>query len=61
MLRKFYWTFIVFPLAVLLVALAVANRHSVRLALNPFEPSDSVLAINLPFFVYLAAAVLVGL
>ncbi len=61
MLRKFYWTFIVFPLAVLLVALAVANRHSVRLVLDPFQPKDPALSIDLPFFVYLAAAVLTGL
>lgn len=61
MLRKLYWTFVVFPLGVLLIALAVANRHSVRLVLDPFAPEDPVLAVELPFFLYLAAAVVAGL
>ena len=61
MLRKLYWTFFVFPLTVLLVALAVANRHSVELILDPFRPKDPAFSIHLPFFVYLAAAVLIGL
>ena len=61
MLRKLYWTFVVFPLVVFLVALAVANRHTVRLVLDPFAPENPVLSIELPFFLFLAAAVLAGL
>ncbi|MGI9382281.1 MAG: hypothetical protein ACR2PO_03940 [Methyloligellaceae bacterium] len=61
MLRKLYWTFVVFPLVVFLVAIAVANRHSVRLVLDPFAPENPVLSIELPFFLYLAAAVIAGL
>jgi uncharacterized integral membrane protein len=51
---------IAFPTAVVLVSLAVANRHSVRMALNPFRPEDDVLSISLPLFIYLLGALIVG-
>jgi uncharacterized integral membrane protein len=49
-----------FAAAVLLVTLAVANRHLVRLVLDPFDPSDPVLAVELPFYAYLFAALIIG-
>ena len=38
MLRRFVWLLVAFPVAVLLLTLAVANRHGVRLVLDPFRP-----------------------
>ncbi|MDO6965646.1 DUF1049 domain-containing protein [Rhizobium alvei] len=52
---------IIVPIAILLVVLSVANRHLVTLALNPFEPQDSVLSVSLPFFLFLFAALVVGM
>ena len=60
MLRRIVWLAIVVPVALLLVTLAVANRHSVRLVLDPFRPADPIVFVNLPFYVYLLGAVLVG-
>jgi hypothetical protein len=50
----------VVPLVVVLVALGVANIHDVRLALDPFRPDDPALSIVLPFYVWLLAALIVG-
>ncbi len=60
MLRRIVWLLIAFPAGLLLVTLAVANRHDVRLALDPFNPEAPVLSLVLPFYAYLFAALLVG-
>ena len=60
MLRRIAWLLIAFPAGLLLVTLAVANRHDVRLALDPFRPEAPVLSLVLPFYAYLFAAMLVG-
>ncbi len=49
-----------FIAAVFLVTLAVANRHDVRLVLDPFNPADPVLAAELPFYAYLFGMLIVG-
>jgi hypothetical protein len=51
---------IAFPVAVLLVTLAVANRHAVRLVLDPFRPEAPVVSLVLPFYVYLFGALVLG-
>lgn len=61
MFRKFVWLFLVLPAGVLLVALALANRHGVRLNLDPFSSENPFLAIEAPLFVYLLGALLLGL
>ena len=60
MLRRTLWLLIAFPTAALLITLAVANRHSVRLVLDPFRPETPVLSIVLPFYGYLFGALLIG-
>jgi uncharacterized integral membrane protein len=59
-LKRIAWLLIAFPLGVLLVALAVANRHSARLVLDPFRPESPVLSISLPFYVWIFGAMLIG-
>jgi len=59
-LRRILWLLIAFPAGLLLVTLAVANRHEVRLSLDPFHPEAPVLSLVLPFFIYLFAAILIG-
>ena len=49
------------PVAVLVTGVAVANRHSVQFALDPLSASDPLFSAELPLFVLLLAAVLVGL
>jgi uncharacterized integral membrane protein len=49
------------PLAIVLVALAVANRELVPFTLDPFHPGNPALTIELPLFVFLFLALLVGL
>lgn len=60
-LKRFVWLFIVLPAGVLMVALALANRHIVRLSLDPFSSETPFLAFEAPLFVFLLAAVLAGL
>ncbi len=60
MLRRIVWLLIALPAGLLLVTLAVANRHEVRLTLDPFRPEAPVLSLVLPFYAYLFGALLVG-
>ena len=57
-LRRIVWLLIAFPAAVLLVTLAVANRHEVRLVLDPFRPETPVVSLVLPFYAYLFGTLL---
>lgn len=60
-MKKLFGLIILVPIGVALVALCVANRQSVTLALNPFEPADRLLSLTAPFFAFLFAALIVGL
>ena len=61
MIRKLANLFILLPVGILLVVLSVANRQPVSLALNPFRPEDAQLAVQAPFFVFLFAALMLGM
>ena len=50
-----------FAVAVLLITLAVANRHDVRLVLDPFNPQRPVISTELPFYAYLFATAIAGI
>ncbi len=60
-MRKLFRLLVALPLAFVLVILAVANRHVVRLVLDPFAPESPALFVELPLYVYLFAAMLAGL
>lgn len=60
MLRRLVSLLIAFPLGVVLVALAVSNRHPVQLVLDPFRPESPALALELPFYAYILAALVLG-
>ena len=60
MLRRLVSLLIAFPLGVVLVALAVSNRHAVQLVLDPFRPESPALALELPFYVYILGALVLG-
>ncbi|WP_068311477.1 LapA family protein [Polycladidibacter hongkongensis] len=48
------------PIGLLVIVLAVANRHSVSLALNPFDPADTMLTLSIPLFWLLFGAAALG-
>ncbi len=60
MSKKVVNLLVLVPLAIVLIILCVANRQSVRLALNPFQPDDSVMSFSAPFFVFLFLALILG-
>lgn len=49
------------PVAIVLIALAVANRGVVPFTLDPFNPGSAGLTVHWPLFVYLFAAFALGL
>jgi len=59
-LRRIVWLVIALPAALVLVTLAVVNRHDVRLVLDPFRPESPVISLVLPFYAYLLIALLIG-
>jgi uncharacterized integral membrane protein len=61
MLRRIIWWAVGVPAALLLVTLAVSNRHGVRLALDPFRPDEPLISLVLPFYAYLFGTLLVGI
>lgn len=61
MMRKLVFLFISVPIAVALILLSVANRTPITMSLDPFRPESPAFAITLPFFVYIFAALIIGL
>lgn len=50
-MTRFIKNLILFAIAVVLVPLSVANRHTVSLSLNPFDPADPRLTVSdVPLF-----------
>ena len=49
-----------FIAASVVVAIAVANRHSVALVLDPFRPEAPALQIVLPFYAHIIGTLIVG-
>ena len=49
------------PLAVVLIALAVANRAPVAFTVDPFNPGNPALTLTLPLFIYLFLALALGM
>lgn len=61
MWRKIAIGFIVVPLGVVLVALAVVNREPVQLTLDPFGGLDPSISIEAPLFLLLLGVFALGL
>ena len=60
MLNRFVLIAVFVPLAIILIALAVANRGVVAFTLDPFNPGNPGLTIQVPLFVLLFAALALG-
>lgn len=52
---------IIVPLAIVLIALAVANRAPVALTADPFNPGNPALTWTMPLFVLVFLAIALGL
>ena len=61
MLRRAWKYLLGLPVAIILLTLAVINRHGVRLVLDPFRPDEPVLSLVLPFYAYLIGMLLIGI
>lgn len=51
---------ILVPLAVILIALSVANRETVAFTIDPFNPGNPALTYHAPLFLWLFGTLLVG-
>ncbi|MCH9764495.1 MAG: LapA family protein [Alphaproteobacteria bacterium] len=60
MLKRLLGLVIAIPVGILLVVLALANRHKVPFILDPFQPDAPLLSFNLPLFIYLFVALVLG-
>ena len=61
MLNRFMLIAVLVPLAIILVALAVANRGVASFTLDPFNPGNPALTWQMPLFVLLFAAIALGM
>ncbi|MER8920754.1 DUF1049 domain-containing protein [Mesorhizobium sp. M0802] len=61
MLNRFILIVVFVPLAVILIALAVANRELVAFTLDPFNPGNPKLTLTLPLFIFLFVALAIGM
>jgi hypothetical protein len=59
-MRKFLTGLIVIPLGLIFVTFAVANRHFVRVSLDPFNSIDPSLSTNVRLFWVIFAAAILG-
>jgi uncharacterized integral membrane protein len=59
-LRKIVAAVILIPLAVVIVAFAVANRQIVTVSLDPFSSEHPATSLNLPLFVLVIGLLIVG-
>ncbi|PPD28626.1 MAG: hypothetical protein CTY20_09205 [Hyphomicrobium sp.] len=60
MLRRVVLLLVTFPAAALLITLAIANRHAVRLVLDPFRPEAPAISLVLPFYAYIFGTLMIG-
>ena len=60
MIRKIVLAVVLIPLAVLIVALAVANRQIVTVSFDPFNAAEPALLLRAPLFVLVFVLVIAG-
>ncbi|MHA6644825.1 LapA family protein [Mesorhizobium sp. A623] len=61
MFNRFMLIVVFAPLAVILIALAVANRAAVAFTFDPFNPGNPALTFTLPLFIFLFLALGLGM
>src|ERR1700712_3021951 len=59
-MRSFLKGIILLPVAIIVVLLAVANRHPVLVSLDPFSSEAPEISLTVPLFAIIFAAVILG-
>lgn len=59
-MRKLLTAVVVLPVAAILLIFALANRTPVTLSLDPFSPGDPAFSVDLPLFLIIILALMVG-
>ena len=59
-LRKIVAALTLIPLAIVIIAFAVANRQDVTVSLDPFNPNVPAASVTKPLFVVLIAVLILG-
>jgi uncharacterized integral membrane protein len=60
MIRKIVTVLLLVPLAVVFITLAVANRQTVVLSLDPFDQANPAFVLALPLFALILVLVIAG-
>ena len=60
MLRRIVSILVIVPLAIVIVAFAVANRQSVTVSFDPFSSASPAYAATVPLFVLIFALLIMG-
>jgi uncharacterized integral membrane protein len=60
MIGKIVKALILVPLAIILIAFAVANRQTVTVSFDPFDKADPAFSLALPLYVLILALVIAG-
>ncbi|MEO1746877.1 MAG: LapA family protein [Pseudomonadota bacterium] len=60
MVKRIVLVFFTIPIAVVLIALAVANRAAAPVSLDVFSPGNPALTYSAPMFVWLLGAMAIG-
>jgi uncharacterized integral membrane protein len=60
LLRKIVAAIVLVPLALVIVAFAVANRETVTVSFDPFSGNDPVATVSLPLFALVILLVIIG-
>ena len=60
MIGRIITLLVAFLAAVLLVTIAVANRHTVTLVLDPFNPDNPIISLPGQFFLFLFGMLIAG-
>jgi uncharacterized integral membrane protein len=60
MIRKVVTALVLIPLAIVFIAFAVANRRTVTVSFDPFDPSEPALSVAVPLYVLILALIVGG-
>jgi uncharacterized integral membrane protein len=60
LLRRIAVALILVPLAIIIIAFAVANRHGVTVSFDPFSASAPAASLTLPLFALLILVLIIG-
>src|SRR5262245_9127532 len=60
MMRKIVRALVLIPLAIILIAFAVANRQTVTVSFDPFDKAEPAVSLALPLYVLILALVIAG-